>query len=193
MNIIYPHTEDRPQAAEDNIDSLNELGFGIIKELTTKKDDWAYSDLLRRYWGRDDLLIIEQSIKPTAAQIISLLKCHDPCCIYYYKASEQWTENREGEPCYNIGMRIASPIYEILFSCEQWNAFKGQVHYVSFSGTGFLKLSRSLQQKPLDRFKSSNKANSYNGINSDNAIITNINAWLEGFMRFHVHGEVDRC
>jgi hypothetical protein len=45
----------------------------------------GYDNFLLEYWGRDDLIIVEQDVVPTLEQVNSLVECSEPWCAYKYQ------------------------------------------------------------------------------------------------------------
>jgi hypothetical protein len=45
----------------------------------------GYDDFLLEYWGKDDLIIVEQDIVPSLAQVESMIHCSEPWCAYRYQ------------------------------------------------------------------------------------------------------------
>ena len=191
MNIAYFHIEGvdkKYPEAWNRIDELNKSGYGISKELTTIKDDFSYCDAIMKYWGHDDLILIEQDNLVTKEQLDSLINCPEPACAYWFYNSDKWLPGT-----LSIGCRIADPDKNFMINSDQIPLLEdGTVRYATFSGTGLTKISKRLQRLPLERFSQKTIANGFTGKNTDNALVENINLGLDGcWVRFHLHGEVE--
>jgi hypothetical protein len=165
--------------------------FNIHPELTSLHDDYSQYNILCKYWGKDDLITIDRSIVMTNQLLRELIDCPESNCTHYYKASKSYSPDHD---VYAIGAWIKEPTFSLCFGVGSTLP-----KYCTFSGTGFTKIARKFQTKPLDPFSIMIKtldgkpvrSERDDAINQDNAIISNINSWLDGFVKFHIHREVE--
>lgn len=93
MNIIHPmkivpYGDPGNRWQVESIDALDRTHFPYTVEPVVKDDDYWLT--LMSYWNRDDLLIVEQDIMPTADHIEGLLSCpYDACTVPYYLAEDR--------------------------------------------------------------------------------------------------------
>lgn len=64
--------------------------LNVVSRLTTVDDDLSYWKVLCEYWGKDDLIHVQQDIVPTKEQITSLLDCRFGSCTYPHKLESGW-------------------------------------------------------------------------------------------------------
>lgn len=50
-----------------------------------KGTESTYERILKKYWGQDDLIVLEQDIVPTFPMLVSLEKCQEPLCAQAYR------------------------------------------------------------------------------------------------------------
>lgn len=188
MRIVYFHTEDTHEKYPQSWDAVRALTaqFGILFEETPSNSPFAHYEALARHWGKDDLISIERSVVPDPYELQELIDCPEPNCTHFYRTSPLYVD------AWNIGFRIKDPTGQWLIPAD-WTAdeIREKLLYVTFTGSGFVKISRPFQRSPLPRFTQMQRPeHAPFNINPDNAIITSMNRGLYGFSKFHVHREI---
>ena len=167
MNIIYCHTEKGAETykfVQETIDEINarNTGIHIIKELTTLADDFSWYKVLDKYWGKDDLVTIDQDCFLTYDQLKEILDCPGRNCAFYAVA-----------PPSSHGEKVPPHSLSALGS---WN--KGQVALMSM---------KEIQNIPINTFSALDRRWS-----GDCWILDAVNRGKEvaDEVKFHIHEEI---
>lgn len=100
MIILHPWTSGR---TEDKLETWRTIakatdgGYDIVSRNIDAPA--AYFDLMKEFWGRDDLIVWEDDKVPTMADLKELVECrHAYCCFphpvsfYFYTPMSLWTD-----------------------------------------------------------------------------------------------------
>lgn len=89
MIILHPYGEDRPADKAETWTFLEPLrGCFNILDLRVQRE--TYPDTMGLYWGKEDIIIIEDDKVPTYTDFYELLKCMRLFCIFPYPPSMSW-------------------------------------------------------------------------------------------------------
>jgi hypothetical protein len=84
MIILHPFSIFRQKEQAETLDALRKIqgSFRVVNVLCSEKAD--YDDSLLRFWGTDDLIIVEQDIVPSIEQVQTLADCPESWCGFWY-------------------------------------------------------------------------------------------------------------
>lgn len=101
MKVLHPVGRgriDEKLATEQVVLELRMASVRVISKLVTGPD--GYLDFVASEWGTEDLVVLEDDKVPTAWDLVGLMACTAPWCLFPYKPRggvenlAEWLENR---------------------------------------------------------------------------------------------------
>jgi len=176
MIIIYPHIpqiKSNMVQTRDFIDSLSNE-FEIFEIVTPENDKLAYHDGLKKIWGKDDIIIIEQDVLPTKKFIKNLIECNHKNC----GAPVLLCESHTGLPR-KIRMILDIVMTDDGLNVARWAELPWGTEYANSLGLACVKISKQIQLDTMHRFLNSE----FYYPRIDEGIVRLLNT------KFHVHYE----
>jgi hypothetical protein len=143
--IVSVHGDKRQEDQAPTQQMLNKISEWHYVMKRQVVDDHTYDDAVSDAWGLDELIVIEQDIEFTRAQIDELLDCkHDLCAFPYWLyepttgISEPYLSNRI------VTRKMGYSVLGYRFLNEQ--DIKEGLEFTEFSGLGLTKFSLKAQQ-----------------------------------------------
>ena len=89
ITILHPYSNNREENQRRTWDFLSRLDkerpYKIVHKLVTGK--YGYDNFLAEYWGKSDILVIEQDIVPTISQVDEIINCKEEWCAFKYRTN----------------------------------------------------------------------------------------------------------
>ena len=124
MIILHPWSSGRHNDKLETWDFVaraRKAGYEIIDRNINRPMD--YPDLLREFWGKDDLVILEDDKVPRLADLKELAECNFSYCAFPYRPSfhfrasmKLWTEHFP----YSLGFVRFSKEAQVKVPVETW-------------------------------------------------------------------------
>jgi hypothetical protein len=64
----------------------------IQSKTVERSDIYSYPEMIKFWWGKEDLILLEHDVSPTIDQFLSLLSCSRPVCNFDYQIPVSKTE-----------------------------------------------------------------------------------------------------
>ena len=185
MIILFWFTPEAKETNRDTFEFIKALqadGYpDIVMEETATEDPYSCYVVLQKYWGRDDLVIIDQDMMFSRADLDRIIMCREKMCTAPYVAA-QYSQYVKGEEALTIGYYDKNGIVHLYTR----NLMIPRM--VEFCGTGLTKIAKELQCAPLEPFTTSTPKHLGDGI--DKSIFKNLNKDKQQKQLVHVHPEV---
>lgn len=118
----------------------------MVDFLTEAKDD--YPNLMKSWWGRDDLIVVEQDKVPTMADFDEIVSCPKSHCIFPHHISfYPWTTRRMWTKAFPYGLGFVKFNLQIQrdIPVSEWIP-------IDFSAGAVGSLDRSIEEPMTRRF-----------------------------------------
>ena len=86
--ILHVYSEHRWEEQSETFTAIADLrraGYHVESRLTTIDDDASYWKVLMEYWGKEELIHIQQDVVPTVEMVQRLMSCDHQACTCPHK------------------------------------------------------------------------------------------------------------
>ena len=180
MIVMHAHIENVEQTYAETYRCVANLKlahpeYTYVDETTPKFDRWSYWYAINKYWGKDDLMLIDQDVIFDVSQFEQLRNCNHGWCCFYYMRSSQYNEK------FVSAWDPAVPSSYTKATVPE---------FVAYASNGFMLISKRLQTTPLMKFTVRTPiVEAKLGEGADNSIIKNIRITNPQLL-IHLHGQI---